>query len=275
MSNSSERHYEVVKKAIIYLKAQSHHQPSLSELAQQVNMSEHHLQRVFTQWAGISPKRFIQSLTKERALEALRHSDNLADVAWSVGLSGTGRLHDLIVTCEAVTPGEVKNLGHDLVIRYGVADTPFGPAFVGWTDRGICFLQFVEDNESFLLALLKQQWPLATLIEADASAQSEAIFATVPDSNKPIHLMVKGTNFQLKVWEALLNSSTGQLLSYAQLAQRVGSPKASRAVGSAVAANNIGFLIPCHRVIRGDGDVGQFRWGSERKVAIQAWEACR
>ncbi|CAM3962906.1 methylated-DNA--[protein]-cysteine S-methyltransferase [Vibrio neonatus] len=272
MNISQQRHYDTVEKAIVYIRQHLQRQPSLSEIAEHVHLSEFHLQRVFTEWAGISPKRFMQSMTKQRALQVLKTSDTLLEVADNVGLSGTGRLHDLLVSCEAMTPGEAKNLGAELVIKYGCAITPFGSAVIGWTERGICFLQFVEQGVSQTVAILQQQWPLASFHQSDAQPISESVFS---GSGNKIHLIVKGTNFQVKVWEALVNSQSGQLLSYAQVAQKIGSPKASRAVGSAVASNSIGFLIPCHRVIRGDGDVGQFRWGSDRKVAIQGWEAAR
>ncbi|CAM3092516.1 methylated-DNA--[protein]-cysteine S-methyltransferase [Vibrio rarus] len=270
MNINQQRHYETVEKAIEYIRQNIDQQPSLAKVAQQVHLSEYHLQRVFTEWAGISPKRFMQSMTKERALQELKTSQNLLQVADNIGLSGTGRLHDLLVSCEAMTPGEAKNLGAQLVIFFGCAYTPFGYAVVGWTERGICFLQFVDNDTKETEAILKQQWPLATFTPADAQGVANTIFSG--NGNK-VHLLVKGTNFQIKVWEALMKSQSGQLFSYSQIANTIGSPKASRAVGSAVASNTIGFLIPCHRVIRGDGDVGQFRWGSDRKVAIQGWEA--
>ncbi|GAD80127.1 methylated-DNA--[protein]-cysteine S-methyltransferase [Vibrio ezurae] len=270
MNTNQQRHYQTVEKAIVYIRHHIQHQPSLSEIAEHVHLSEFHLQRVFTEWAGISPKRFMQSMTKQRALQVLKTSDTLLEAADHVGLSGTGRLHDLLVSCEAMTPGKAKNLGADLHIKYGAALTPFGEAVIGWTDRGICFLQFVEQDVCQTVAILRQQWPLARFYSQDAHSISDTIFS---GKGNKIHLLVKGTNFQVKVWEALIHSQPGQLLSYAQVAQKIGSPKASRAVGSALASNTIGFLIPCHRVIRGDGDIGQFRWGSDRKVAIQGWEA--
>ncbi|OBT16970.1 6-O-methylguanine DNA methyltransferase [Vibrio sp. UCD-FRSSP16_10] len=270
MSSSQQRHYQTVEKAIEYIRAHAHKQPSLSEIAEHVYVSEHHLQRIFTEWAGISPKRFMQSITKERALQQLKRSNNLLEVADNIGLSDTGRLHDLLVSCEAMTPGEAKSLGEQLVITFGSAQTPFGIAVIGWTDRGICFLQFVDLDVQQITERLQQQWPLASLQKGDAQPIANSVFSGCGDK---IHLLVKGTNFQIKVWEALIKSHSGQLLSYSQIAKQVGSPNASRAVGTAIASNSIGFLIPCHRVIRGDGDVGQFRWGSDRKVAIQGWEA--
>ncbi|GEA60108.1 methylated-DNA--[protein]-cysteine S-methyltransferase [Vibrio comitans] len=272
MNTSQQRHYDTVEKAIVFIREHINRQPSLGEIAEHVHLSEYHLQRMFTEWAGISPKRFMQSMTKERALEVLKSSSNLIDVADGVGLSGTGRLHDLIVSCEAMTPGEVKSLGSQLIISFGEAHTPFGLAVIGWTERGVCFLQFVDSNVIETASILKDQWAMATFKQADAQGIANSIFS---GSGDKVHLLVKGTNFQIKVWEALMKSHTGELFSYAQVAECIGSPKASRAVGSAVASNTIGFLIPCHRVIRGDGDVGQFRWGSDRKVAIQGWEAAQ
>ncbi|OED83784.1 methylated-DNA--[protein]-cysteine S-methyltransferase [Vibrio breoganii] len=272
MNTSQQRHYDTVEKAIVFIREHLNRQPNLTEVAEHVHLSEYHLQRIFTEWAGISPKRFMQSLTKERALEVLKSSSNLIDAADNVGLSGTGRLHDLIVSCEAMTPGEVRNLGAQLIISFGEAYTPFGTAVIGWTQRGVCFLQFADSNALETVAILKEQWPLATFKQGDAQGIANRIFS---GSGDKVHLIVKGTNFQIKVWEALMKSHSGELFSYSQIAERIGSPKASRAVGSAVASNTIGFLIPCHRVIRGDGDVGQFRWGSDRKVAIQGWEAAQ
>lgn len=273
-ASEGDRHYDVVKRAIEFIRDNTHNQPSLAEVAESVHMSEYHLQRLFVQWAGISPKRFMQSLTKQHAVQMLRQSDSLLEVAHEVGLSGTGRLHDLIVTCEAMTPGEVQSMGDKLVIEYGLAVTPFGQALIAWTQRGICYLQFVDQDEDEKLAELKQEWPLASFQPANAQAIADKVFPLQNEKRSgKLNLLVKGSNFQIKVWEALINSQPGQLYSYGQIAQKINSPKASRAVGTALANNSIGFLIPCHRVIRGDGDVGQFRWGESRKLAIQGWES--
>lgn len=272
--NESHKHYLTIEKAIRYIRENATQQPSLAEIAKAVQMSEYHLQRVFAAWAGISPKRFLQFTTKEHALTLLRDSDNLIETALEVGLSGTGRLHDLMVSCEAMTPGEVKQLGRDLEIRYGEALTPFGSALFAWTARGICALEFVDASYISMVDRLKSQWQYARFVEApkEAATISAQVFAAVTPT-QPITLLIKGTNFQLKVWQALLQSKPSQLLSYSQLASLCGSPKAQRAVGSALASNPIGYLIPCHRVIKGDGDVNQYRWGSDRKVAIHGWEA--
>ncbi|WP_205665195.1 methylated-DNA--[protein]-cysteine S-methyltransferase [Caldimonas tepidiphila] len=270
------RHYEQVAKAIGYLRANALRQPPLVEVAAAVGLSEHHLQRVFSEWAGVSPKRFLQSLTKAHALAALRASADVLDAALASGLSGPGRLHDLIVSCEAMTPGEVRALGAGLEIGHGFAATPFGEALLGWTPRGLCHLEFRDGTREALLAALRSLWPHATLRRDDAGAAALAgqVFPRLPAPRR-LHLVLRGTNFQIQVWEALLRTRPGQLLSYAQLAAMAGLPRAPRAVGSAVGANTLGVLIPCHRVIRGSGDCSDYRWGVVRKLALQGWEAAR
>lgn len=288
------RHYAQVARAIAHLRAHATRQPSLAEVAAATGLSEHHLQRVFSEWAGVSPKRFLQALTKERALRALRESAGVLDAALAAGLSGPGRLHDLIVSCEAVTPGEVKALGAGLAIGHGLAATPFGAALLAWTPRGLCHFEFCDgDGETGRdggggqepgsrsaaapLAALRARWPAASLQRDDAQAAALAarIFPRVPGPGE-LHLVLRGTNFQIKVWEALLRTRPGQLVSYGQLAAMAGvPPRASRAVGSAVGANTLAVLIPCHRVIRGSGEGSDYRWGAVRKLALQAWEAAR
>lgn len=271
---SSSQQYETIKNAIQFIRTHSQRQPTLKEISTAVNLSECHLQRVFTAWAGVSPKRFLQFVTKEHALQALKQSRDVLNVALDTGLSGAGRLHDLIVTCEAMTPGEIKRNGRDLVIDYGRTVTPFGEAILGWTQRGICHLEFCDADFEQKQAALISTWASATLIRNDQQAEdmSNRIFSGNKQAGK-LHLVVRGTNFQLKVWQALLKTSSSQVLSYSQLARLSGSPKAQRAVGSALAANTIGYLIPCHRVIRESGETGVYRWGEQRKVALQAWEA--
>ncbi len=270
------RHYTIVADAIGYIRAHARRQPSLAEIAASVGLSEYHLQRVFTEWAGISPKRFLQYLTKERAREALRESTDVLEASLDAGLSGPGRLHDLMITCEAMTPGEIRKQGEGVAVTYGMASTPFGSALLGWTSRGICNLIFCDDDVDRKRQEFSQQWSAAKLWHDDeaASGLSERIFTSTPESGK-LHLLLRGTNFQIKVWEALLNIGSSRLVSYRTLAGIAGSPKAQRSVGSAVAANRIGYLIPCHRVIRESGDVGEYHWGSDRKLAMQAWEASR
>lgn len=279
-TSTSELDYERIAQAIAFLRQQAREQPSLAAVAAEVGLSEYHFQRLFSRWAGVSPKRFLQYLTKERAKQALLRSMSLLDATFAAGLSSPGRLHDLMVSCEAMTPGEVKARGAGVAISYGCAGTPFGPALLGWTLRGVCHLAFGGALCLSPEPELSRAWPEARLSRDDAGAEQrvQQIFPaggrSYPDRGS-LHLLLRGTNFQLKVWEALLRVGPGELVSYAQLAALAGSPKAARAVGSALAANQIGYLIPCHRVIRESGEVGDFRWGSERKAAMQGWEASR
>ncbi len=269
------RQYELVAQAIRYLRAHAQQQPTLAEVAQAVHLSEHHLQRVFAAWAGISPKRFLQYLSKEHALAALRDAQDVLGAAQASGLSGPGRLHDLMVSCEAMTPGEVKSGGAGLTLGWGQADTPFGLALAGWTPRGLCYLAFLDgDDEALRCEELRAAWPAAQLQRDDREAVRlmAQVFPGTPQPGR-LHLLLRGTNFQLKVWEALLRLPPGRRVSYTQLAGLAGAPRAQRAVGSALAANQIAYLIPCHRVIRESGDSGQYRWGGERKAAMLAWEA--
>ena len=270
------RQYAVVARAIAYLRDHATRQPTLAELAQAVHLSEFHLQRVFSQWAGISPKRFLQYLTKEYACQALREAQDVLSVAQASGLSGPGRLHDLMVSCEAMTPGEIRRGGAGVPLGWGQGDTPFGEALLAWTPRGVCYLAFLDGDVAQRYQELRAAWPAAQLQADDGEAQRllTRVFAATPQPGR-LHLLLRGTNFQLKVWEALLRLPPGRRVSYTQLAGLAGTPKAQRAVGSALAANQIGFLIPCHRVIREGGDSGHYRWGSERKAAMLAWEAGR
>ena len=273
-TESPARQYEVVASAIRYLREHAAQQPTLQELAQAVHLSEFHLQRLFAQWAGISPKRFLQYLTKEYARQALREAQDVLTVSQASGLSGAGRLHDLMVSCEAMTPGEIRSGGAGVTVGWGQADTPFGLALVAWTPRGLCYLAFLDGDAAQRYQELRAAWPAAQLACDDTQAQRwlAQVFAQAPEPGR-LHLLLRGTNFQLKVWEALLRLPAGQRVSYTQLAALAGAPKAQRAVGSALAANAIAYLIPCHRVIRESGDSGQYRWGAERKLAMLAWEA--
>jgi len=268
--------YLRIEQAIAFLCEHAEEQPSLSDLAKNVGISEHHLQRLFSRWVGVSPKRFVQFLTKQRAKQMLTQSRTVLDTAHDLGLSGPSRLHDLLISCEAMTPGEIKSLGVGLLIHHGYAASPFGLAYIGWTDRGVCHMAFCQCPQFEVEETLRERWSGASFQRDDkgAAAYIDQIFQA-GNNKQPLHLVLKGTNFQLKVWEALLTIEEGQLVSYSQLAAMIGSPKASRAVGTAVASNQIGFLIPCHRVIRETGEIGNFRWGSTRKAAIQGWEAAR
>ena len=271
---SGARQYELVARAIRHLRTHATQQPTLAELAAAVHLSEYHLQRVFAQWAGISPKRFLQYLSKEHARAALRASADVLQASAAAGLSGPGRLHDLMVSCEAMTPGEIRRGGAGVVLGWGQGETPFGTALVGWTPRGLCYLAFLDGDTAQRYAELCAAWPAAQLQCDDARAQAllDQVFAR-PLQPGRLHLVLRGTNFQLKVWEALLHLPPGRRVSYTQLAALAGSPRAQRAVGSALAANTLGYLIPCHRVIRESGDSGHYRWGDERKSAMLAWEA--
>ncbi len=267
--------YTRIAEAIRWLNAHYLEQPPLDDLAAHLHMSPFHMQRLFARWAGISPKRFVQYLMVEHAKQMLDASHNVLDASLDSGLSGPGRLHDLFVSAEAVTPGEYKSGGIGVEIAWGVHEGPFGNYLLAVTERGICALNFVDEGPDGALAHLRTRWPAARIV-ADASVTAPvaaAIFPTDGSPRQPVHLLLKGTNFQLQVWRALLNIAPGSAWSYEEVAQRVGNPAASRAVGSAVGANAIGYLIPCHRVIRKSGVVEGYAWGKERKQAILAWES--
>jgi AraC family transcriptional regulator of adaptative response/methylated-DNA-[protein]-cysteine methyltransferase len=260
--------YNRIERAIEYIQENANRQPTLKEVAESVNLSEYHFQRLFTRWAGISPKRFLQFLTKENAKALLRQS-SLLDAAYSAGLSSPSRLHDLFVQCEAVTPGEYKLHGAGMRIMYGIHPTPYGECLLAATERGICFLAFVTDEgRGAALEAMKTEWKNAEWIEDSARTNRHirAIFSSGRKSTIKIH--VRGTNFQIKVWEALLRIPAGQVASYEELADMMGTPSAPRAVGNALAHNPIAFLIPCHRVLRKVGDFGNYRYGQARKKAM-------
>ncbi|MFH1766054.1 MAG: methylated-DNA--[protein]-cysteine S-methyltransferase [Gemmatimonadota bacterium] len=281
MSQSSD--YQTVARALQYLGQHFLHQPSLEELAAHVGMSRFHFQRLFTRWAGVSPKRFLQFLTLEHAKGLLLQSEPVLQTAFASGLSGPARLHDLFISTEGVTPGEFKSRGLTLQIFYGVHPTPFGPALFARTDRGLCHLAFLdsecEREKNAAVDGLRTDWPDAVLAEApeNTAALAQAIFYSGSASPPitPLSLFLKGTNYQIKVWTALLRIPPGSITTYGGLAQALGAPKSARAVGSAVARNPIAFLIPCHRVIRGLGALGEYRWGAVRKRAIIGWEAAQ
>ncbi len=268
------RHYQVIANAIAFIRAHALEQPSLDEIAAAVHMSSFHLQRVFTEWAGISPKRFLQFLTKEYAKARLAASADVLTVAETVGLSGTSRLHDLMVACEALTPGEIKMRGRGVTMAYGFASSPFGPVLAAWSARGICHFAFCTETPARMIDDLKREWPAASMVrnDDDAARLLLRVFPRTP-TRGTLHLVLNGTNFQIKVWQALVQTELGEVISYKELARRAGVAAAPRAVGNALAANRIGFLIPCHRVIRETGIVGPYRWGSERKLAMLGWEA--
>jgi AraC family transcriptional regulator of adaptative response/methylated-DNA-[protein]-cysteine methyltransferase len=267
----SSEDYLRIEQAILYLENHYKEQPSLEEVAASIGLSEYHFQRLFTRWAGVSPKRFLQFLTKEGAKELLSRSENLLDTTHQVGLSSLGRLHDLFVTTEAVTPGEYKTQGEGMTIQYGIHLTPFGKCLIGLTERGICHLGFVSGSEGEAIDSLVNEWKEARMVEDYRS--TAALVGPIFDLRyntriKPLTLHLRGTNFQLKVWEALLQIPAGTATTYEGLAQRIGQPNASRAVGSAVGHNPVAVLIPCHRVIRKVGDFGNYRYGELRKKAL-------
>lgn len=249
--------------------------PTLAEVARHLHLSEYHFQRLFTRWAGVSPKRFMQFLTVEYARARLEHSRNVLDLAHDVGLASPGRLHDLCVTLEAATPGEIRSGGAGLHIHHGVHDSPFGPCLIAKTARGICSLHFVDQTRT-ALDELRREWPNAAMEHApeDTATLAQRLFKPfATDHGKPLALLVKGTNFQLQVWRALLRIPFGSVASYGDIAIHLDRPSAARAVGNAVGTNPIAWLIPCHRVIRDSGTFGHYRWGENRKAALLAWEA--
>ena len=270
--------YQSVARALQYLEKEYRAQPNLDEVAAYVGLSPAHFQRLFRRWAGISPKRFVQYLTLDYAKAQLAASQSVLDAAYAAGLSSPGRLHDLFVNVEAVTPGEFKLHGAGVEIAYGFHATPFGECLLAATPRGICALNFVDDGRAAAVEALAAAWPAATL-RADAGVTqplADTIFPTdTTTGRRRVTLLLAGTNFQLKVWEALLRIPPGRMSTYGEIARHLGSPGAARTVGNAVGANPIAYLIPCHRVIRQTGAVGDYRWGSTRKRALIGWEAAR
>ena len=270
--------YLRIEQAILYLENHYKDQPGLEEVAANIGLSEYHFQRLFTRWAGVSPKRFLQFLTKEGAKELLNQSENLLDTTHQVGLSSLGRLHDLFVTAEAVTPGEYKSRGAGVTIRYGLHASPFGKCLIAVTERGICHLGFVQTSEGDAIDRLVSEWKQARMIEDYRSTAPliEPIFDLRDSSHgKPLNVHLRGTNFQLKVWEALLQVPVGAVTTYEGIASHIGKPGATRAVGTAVGHNPIAVLIPCHRVIRKVGGFGNYRYGALRKKALLAREFAR
>lgn len=269
--------YRRIEKAIRFLEANFRRQPGLKEVARQVGLSEYHFHRLFSRWAGVSPKRFLQFLTADYARRLLRESANVLDAAYETGLTGPGRLHDLIVNVYAMTPGELKEEGAGLTIRFGVHPSPFGDCLVAVTDRGICAVSFLSaERGREAREQLESRWNRATFRESRAETKDVANRIFDPSRWKdgsPLSVIVRGTNFQVRVWEALVRIPPGCAVSYEQVASGIGAPASARPVGSAVARNPVAFLIPCHRVIRKTGDFGEYGSGSARKKAILAWEA--
>ena len=270
--------FERIATVIRYLDENHSGQPTLKDLAMAADLSESHFHRLFHRWAGVTPKDFLQCLTVEHAKHRLREAANVFDSALDAGLSGPGRLHDLLVTIEAASPGEFKSGGEGLTIEWGISESPFGWCSLGWNRRGICHLAFCDmDEDSAALAELRESWPKAELKRNDSNARVRAknIFNSEVSADAPLKAFVRATPFQLRVWRALVRIPEGSVVSYRAMAAAIGTPSASRAVGTACGSNPIAFLIPCHRVIRETGVVQGYRWGSARKRALRAWESSR
>jgi AraC family transcriptional regulator, regulatory protein of adaptative response / methylated-DNA-[protein]-cysteine methyltransferase len=270
------RDFARIAKAIRYIEAHFREQPRLTTIAGQAGLSEFHFNRLFRRWAGLTPKQYLAFVTGEEARGALATQPSVLDAAYSVGLSGPGRLHDLIVTLDAVTPGELKALGGGLKIQYGFSQTPFGDALLASTPRGLCHLAFVDARErEKAVTELRGRWRNAELVRDDARAREFAnrIWNSKGDGAAELSLHVAGTNFQLKVWQALLDLGAHKHTTYSGLATAIGAEGSARAVSNAVGANPVGWLIPCHNVLRRDGSLGGYHWGEDRKRAILAWDS--
>lgn len=268
--------YDRIASAMTYLVDRAADQPSLEEIAAHVHLSPYHFQRVFCQWAGTTPKRFLQVLTLERGKVLLENAHSLLDVSHELGLSGSSRLHDHFVQLEAVTPGEYKSRGKQVHIEYGVHSTPLGSIFVAVTQRGVCRAEFMDfNNMDDLLESLHNAWPLSSIRESVSSTRHvvDAFFGSnTATKHGPLSIHVKGTNFQIAVWRALLKIPPGAVASYGQVATALGAPRSARAVGNAIGANPVALLIPCHRVIQQSGALGGYRWGPAKKLMVQTWE---
>ena len=275
--SSACRDYGRIEEAITYIETHFDRQPELKEIADHIGLSEFHFQRLFSRWVGISPKRFLQFLTKEYVKELLSRPTNLLDATYDAGLSSPGRLHDLFVTCEAVTPGEFKAGGKGLTIGYGLHQSPFGECLIARTERGICWLAFVRNaDRQALIAEFTAAWKNARIVEDRDGTRR--LVARIYDPawwspSSPLPVLVKGTNFQIKVWEALLKIPVGTVVTYEDVALCIGFPKAVRAVGNAVGKNPVSFVIPCHRVVRKTAEFGHYGGGPARKKAMLGWEA--
>lgn len=277
MSTQENINYQRIAEAINYIKLNFKDQPNLDEVAEKVNLSPFHFQRLFTDWAGISPKKFLQYLSLDYAKGILKDKQaTLFDTAFETGLSGTGRLHDLFMNIEGMTPAEYKNGGQSLAINYSFAESPFGNIMVASTSKGICYMAFADDRDE-AFKQLHAHFPNAQYTQMVDALQQNALFIFKKDWSQlsDIKLHLKGTDFQLKVWEALMNIPLGGLSTYSSVAAAIQHPTASRAVGSAVGDNPVAFLIPCHRVIKSTGEFGQYHWGATRKSAIIGWEAAK
>jgi AraC family transcriptional regulator of adaptative response/methylated-DNA-[protein]-cysteine methyltransferase len=270
--------YMRVAEAITFIKENFKRQPSLEEVAERMNLSPAHFQRLFSEWAGTSPKKFLQYISVEYAKSLLKQEQKvtLFDAAYETGLSSTSRLHDLFINIEGMSPAEYKNGGKNLLINFSFSESPFGNIIVASTGKGVCYMAFTEDKES-ALTTLKARFPNAVLQAKRDFIQQNALLIFKDDWNKlpEIKLHLKGTDFQLKVWESLLKIPMGQVSTYGKIAAEIGSPNASRAVGTAIGSNAVAFLIPCHRVIQSSGSTGGYMWGPTRKIAMIGWEGSK
>jgi AraC family transcriptional regulator of adaptative response/methylated-DNA-[protein]-cysteine methyltransferase len=277
MNEQDQINYYRIATAINYIQKHFRSQPTLEEIAEAVHLSPFHFQRLFTDWAGVSPKKFLQYISVEYAKDILKEKKaTLIDAVQETGLSGTGRLHDLFVNIEGMTPGEFKNGGEHLAINYSYAESPFGHILVASTTKGICYMVFTQ-NEHEAFEDLKRHFPKAHFRQITDRIQQNALHIFSSDWNKldEIKLHLKGTDFQLKVWKTLLQIPLGSLSTYGEIAEKIQNPNASRAVGTAIGSNPVAFLIPCHRVIQSTGAIGGYMWNPIRKTAIIGWEAAR
>ncbi len=277
MKVQEDTDYSRIATAIDYIKNNFKKQPDLDEVAAKINISPFHFHRMFTEWAGVSPKKFLQYLTIEYAKKMLKDNQaTLFDTAIETGLSGTGRLHDLFINIEGMTPGEYKNGGHQLAINYSFAESPFGNILVASTNKGICYMAFADDEHNALMHL-QARFPNAEYRQMVDLMQQNVLYIFTHDWSKlsQVKLHLKGTAFQLKVWETLLKIPMGKITTYGNIAKQIQVPKASRAVGTAIGDNPVAFLIPCHRIIQSTGLFGGYHWGSIRKTAIIGWEAAQ
>lgn len=275
MNTQGHLNFARIGQAIEYIRNNFKNQPSLEDIANEVGLSPAHFQRMFTDWAGVSPKKFLQYISIEYAKRVLKEA-TLSDTAYETGLSGTGRLHDLFINIEGMTPGEYKNGGENLSINYSFAESPFGDILVAATQKGICHMAFAEEP-TIALSILQAKLPNARYLQKLDAIQQNAVFIFTQDWSKlrEIKLHLKGTDFQLKVWETLLKIPMGKLATYGDVATYLNNPEASRAVGTAIGDNPVAYLIPCHRVIRTSGELGGYRWGLTRKAIIIGWEAAQ
>lgn len=273
MEDTKQYYYYKIAEAIEYIENNIKEQPSLEEIAEKVNISPYHFQKIFTEWVGVSPKKYLQFLSLNYAKKIINH-ETVASTAFKTGLSGTGRLHDMFVNIEGMTPGEYKNGGKKLVINYIFSESYFGKILIASTYKGICHIAF-SDDENNSIEELYDKFPNAEFIQKKDEIQQPAIIFFNADWNNisQIKLHLKGTKFQLKVWDALLKISMGDLSTYGEIANYIENPKASRAVGTAIGNNPIAYIIPCHRVIQASGNIGQYHWGSIRKKVMIGWEA--